>query len=173
MAQDYPTRPVPLLARCSHSFGGGAARFRSKRSYAMLAPTGTPVPVIADQRFSRFGSGEGTVRKALASMWPAGPRRPEDFCLVRDRIGANHRRSQISSSGVFDAHAGSVRERPVEFEPKWALRLLDSPFVRCDDRPPFLDLCPLEGAKSFGRLLLTRKNLLSNIGKLSSHARIS
>ena len=63
---------------------------------------------------SRFGSGEGTVRKALASMWPAGPRRPEDFCLVRDRIGANHRRSQISSSGVFDAHAGSVRERPVE-----------------------------------------------------------
>jgi hypothetical protein len=62
---------------------------------------------------SRFGSGEGTVRKALASMWPAGPRRPEDFCLVRSNW-RHHRRSQISSAGVFDAHAGSVRERPVE-----------------------------------------------------------
>ena len=43
-------------------------------------------------------------------------------------------------------------------DPKWALPLLDSPFVRCDDRPPFLDLCPLEGAKSFGRLLLAEKS---------------
>jgi hypothetical protein len=43
---------------------------------------------------------------------------------------------------------------------------------RLDDRPPLLDLGALKRAERLRRLLITGENLLSDIGKLSSHARI-
>jgi hypothetical protein len=42
-----------------------------------------------------------------------------------------------------------------------------------DDRPPFLDLGLLQGAKCLGCLLVARKNLLPEIGETALHCRIS
>jgi hypothetical protein len=41
-----------------------------------------------------------------------------------------------------------------------------------DDWPPFLGIRFLQGAQSFGRLLLARENFVSEIGKFGTHYRI-
>ena len=112
----------------------------------------------------RHGRGEGPAAAAVVRTVRVPKRKDSqqpfrraallsEDCTVRSPA---HIRGQNGFCGEPPSLAGHAAVQCTPPSNQCALRLLDSPFMHCDDRPPSLDLCPLKGARELRAFALLR-----------------